>query len=214
MSRFLLSRRWYISAVILALMHLIAWIANAPSNSRIGNLQPLILLDFPLSVVLLGLGWNSQHLFLWFGILGTIWWFLLALLVGIVWKWFVSLRTVPNRKRRLVWLSIGALWIFAWILALVPVFLFKDGSRLAFREAEVFESLFSLALSFPSGFLVYWTPISEYFARVGNAETDLGPLICAWLLKFAVGTLQWFVFVPWVTRRVIDTYRRLSGTLA
>lgn|GEM_PF-2265749 len=195
-----ISRGWQLVSVILPLMHICLCIGNAPSDTKVGYLLPLIYVDFPLSIVLLGLAWNSHYLFVWFGVLGTLWWYLLVRFAEILSRMFLSLKLLQDRRRQFIWLSLCAIWILIWILALVPVFLCRGGSHLAFTGAELTEKLFVLTLSFPSGMLVYWIHTFDYFVITGNPETDLMPIVSSWILSFTIGTLQWFVLVPSFTR--------------
>jgi hypothetical protein len=76
---------WQIAAVIAALLHVFLWVSVALSYPRMENVEPLVPVDFPLSFVLVALGWNSPHRLIWFGVLGTLWWYALMRFAGIVW---------------------------------------------------------------------------------------------------------------------------------
>jgi hypothetical protein len=77
------NRSWQIAAVVIALLHISLWVSVAFSYPRMENIEPLVPIDFPLSLVLVALGWNSPHLMIWFGVLGTLWWYALVRLTGI-----------------------------------------------------------------------------------------------------------------------------------
>jgi hypothetical protein len=91
------NRGWQYAAIIMALLHMCLWIAVAFSYPRMENVEPLIPVDFPLSFVLVVLGWNSPHLLIWFGVLGTLWWYVLVRFVEIVWNLLIKL--IQNRYR-------------------------------------------------------------------------------------------------------------------
>jgi hypothetical protein len=40
--------------------------------------EQMIKVDFPFSIVLVGLSFRSDRPLLWFGVLGSLWWFFLA----------------------------------------------------------------------------------------------------------------------------------------
>jgi hypothetical protein len=73
--------RWRLFALlILPFLHLCACAVAA--HGPVVDLQPIIVIDTPLSFLVLALaGWASPHLLIWFGILGTLWWYLVALFV-------------------------------------------------------------------------------------------------------------------------------------
>lgn len=35
--------------------------------------------DFPASILMIGMAWRFEHPLFWFGLLGTLWWYLLSL---------------------------------------------------------------------------------------------------------------------------------------
>lgn len=73
-----ISLGWKIASLIVPLLHVLVWIAAASSYPKMGNVEPLVLVDFPISFILVIVGWNSPHLMIWFGVVGTPWWFLLV----------------------------------------------------------------------------------------------------------------------------------------
>lgn len=40
--------------------------------------EQMIKIDFPFSVLLVALAWRLDHPFLWFGFLGTLWWYFVS----------------------------------------------------------------------------------------------------------------------------------------
>ena len=70
---------------LLPALHLSACLVIAIAKLESGWEQ-MIKIDFPFSVLLVALGWRLGHPFLWFGVLGTLWWYflswLLFLLIG------------------------------------------------------------------------------------------------------------------------------------
>ena len=38
----------------------------------------MIYVDFPLSILLVALGWRNDNFLFWFATLGTLWWYLLS----------------------------------------------------------------------------------------------------------------------------------------
>jgi hypothetical protein len=71
--------RWRLFAIlILPLLHLCVCMVVAHVGPNV-NLEPIIIIDAPFSLfVLLLMGWDSPHPLIWFGVLGTLWWYLLA----------------------------------------------------------------------------------------------------------------------------------------
>jgi hypothetical protein len=71
--------RW-IYFLPLPILHLCACIAIWSGN-LVSGVHDLIMVDFPLSMVVVILGWRHDSFLFLFGILGTIWWYLLSWLV-------------------------------------------------------------------------------------------------------------------------------------
>jgi len=65
---------------ILPAVHLSACVAISLGNLTTGWEQ-MIKVDFPISLLLVGLTWRLDHPLLWFGTLGTLWWWLLGFLI-------------------------------------------------------------------------------------------------------------------------------------
>jgi hypothetical protein len=65
---------------LLPALHLFAcvWIQVA---GVISGWEHLITIDFPFSIILVGLTWRFDHPLLWFGVLGTLWWYLLSFII-------------------------------------------------------------------------------------------------------------------------------------
>jgi hypothetical protein len=61
----------------LPLLHFAACITIALAKIASG-VHYLIYVDFPFSLVLVGLGWRNDNFLLWFATLGTVWWYLLS----------------------------------------------------------------------------------------------------------------------------------------
>jgi hypothetical protein len=90
-------RVWRFAAVVVPLIHLCACIAIALSDSVVGD-ELLVWVDFPFSAILfLVVGWSSHHLLLWFGIFGTLWWYIVVRFVEIEWNRFASFARKRNR---------------------------------------------------------------------------------------------------------------------
>jgi hypothetical protein len=62
---------------LLPLVHLCACIAIKVADFKSG-VHYLIYVDFPLSPLLVMLGWPRDNFLLWFSTLGTLWWYLLS----------------------------------------------------------------------------------------------------------------------------------------
>ena len=206
-----INRGWQYAAVIAALLHMCLCIAAAMFEQS-GRLEQIVtLVDLPFSIVLIIVGWNSPHLLIWFGVLGTLWWYFLVYMAAIVFGQVSIVKVVPPQRRKLIWRTIGALWTLTCILVLVRTLLLRGGPQEAFRNARMNESLIMSILTFPSSFLLFWAHGLDWFIAAGESLTDLGQVITIWVLYFVIGVLQWFVLVPFVTRRVIDLYRRRAG---
>ena len=90
------NRGWVFLAFVLPLLHLCLCVAIAFASPSVG-LEPIIRIDLPFSLLLLAVvGWGSPHLLIWFGILGTLWWYLLIRFVQIEWSRLIGFM----RKRR------------------------------------------------------------------------------------------------------------------
>jgi len=70
---------------VFPLAHLVYCLAITFGHLQSGW-QPLVTIDFPVSIVPVALMWRTEHAYqiwyhplLWFGILGTSWWFFLSL---------------------------------------------------------------------------------------------------------------------------------------
>ena len=198
-------RRWQYAAVISALLHVCLWIAVAFSFPRMENVEPLLLVDLPFSIILVVIGWNSPNLLIWFGLLGTLWWYLLVLFAGIMLRRFSVVELLPSKNRELIWRTIGAFWLLACILALISTLLLEGEQQGAFRVAKHYEALFMFILSFPSS-LLFWNRGFEWLVEGGKSLSDLGQVIAIWVLYFVIGSLQWFVLVPWVIRKGLGLY--------
>ncbi len=70
---------WRLFALfILPFLHLCACLIIAFVDPNVG-LEPIIVIDTPFSFLVMALGGlDSPHLLIWFGILGTLWWYLVA----------------------------------------------------------------------------------------------------------------------------------------
>jgi hypothetical protein len=72
----------FLLVYVLPFIHLCACLIVAFARIETGWEQ-LIKFDFPFSIVLAGLTFRLDHPLIWFGILGTLWWYL--------WSWIVWL---------------------------------------------------------------------------------------------------------------------------
>ena len=63
------------------------WIGNIETGW-----QKLIVADFPFSIMMVGLMYRKDNPLLIFGILGTIWWYVLSLLI----RWLVRRVSGPS----------------------------------------------------------------------------------------------------------------------
>jgi hypothetical protein len=62
---------------LLPMLHLSA--CTIMSVENLANV--MMYVDFPISLLCLGLMWHHDHLTLWFAIFGTVWWFLISLVM-------------------------------------------------------------------------------------------------------------------------------------
>jgi hypothetical protein len=71
--------RWQmIGLFIFPFLHICVCVATAFSRPVV-DLEPLTMIDAPFSFFIIALmGWNTHHPLIWFGILGSVWWYLLA----------------------------------------------------------------------------------------------------------------------------------------
>src|ERR1035438_1842809 len=120
-----INRGWQYAAVIAALLHMCLCIAAAMFEQS-GRLEQIVtLVDLPFSIVLIIVGWNSPHLLIWFGVLGTLWWYLLVIFAGIVLRKFSVVELLPSKNREVIWRTIGAFWLLACVLALISTLLLE-----------------------------------------------------------------------------------------
>src|SRR6186997_3233778 len=105
---------------------------------------------------------------------------------------------------RTVWRIVKWAWIALALLLLLFTTVLFDGTPNS--DAEIVLGYGLLVLTFPSGFLL---SIAEGF--VGRAAFNLMGLVATtsylslgatWLMYTVLGYLQWFVFVPWVIRKL------------
>jgi hypothetical protein len=61
----------------LPLLHFIACVTIALAKI-VSGVHYLIYVDFPLSLLLVALGWRNDNFLFWFATLGTLWWYLLS----------------------------------------------------------------------------------------------------------------------------------------
>jgi hypothetical protein len=71
---------WFFLVYALPGLHLVACLTIAAARIDSGWEQ-LIKIDFPFSLALVVLTWRSDQPLLWFGILGTAWWYFLSRIV-------------------------------------------------------------------------------------------------------------------------------------
>jgi hypothetical protein len=69
----------------LPLLHLTACATIALANINSG-VHYLIYVDFPLSLLVVMLGWRNDIFLLWFAVLGTLWWYLLSRAAYSMWN--------------------------------------------------------------------------------------------------------------------------------
>jgi hypothetical protein len=62
---------------LLPLLHLAAC-ATIAARHWVSGVHSLIYVDFPLSLLLVILGWRNDDFLLWFASLGTLWWLFLS----------------------------------------------------------------------------------------------------------------------------------------
>ena len=58
----------------------------------------MIKVDFPFSIVLVGLTYSSDRPLVWFGVLGSLWWFFLPWLFWFVLREYELLETQKSAK--------------------------------------------------------------------------------------------------------------------
>jgi len=105
---------------------------------------------------------------------------------------------------RTLWRIVKWAWILLAVLLLLFTMMLFDGSPKS--DAEIVLGYGLLVLTFPSGLLL---SIAEGF--VGRAAFNFMGLVATtsylslgatWLMYTVLGYLQWFVFVPWVIRKI------------
>jgi hypothetical protein len=72
-----MARRARIGIYLLPLLHFAACAIIALAH-LVSGVHYLIYVDFPFSLLLVGLGWRNDNFLLWFASLGTLWWFFLS----------------------------------------------------------------------------------------------------------------------------------------
>jgi hypothetical protein len=72
-----MARRARIGIYLLPLLHLLACAIIALGH-WVSGVHYLIYVDFPFSLLLVGLGWRNDNFLVWFASLGTLWWFCLS----------------------------------------------------------------------------------------------------------------------------------------
>ena len=77
---------------LLPFLHLVACFAMWLDNVR--NLEPMILIDCPSSIPVVGLVYAGFNPWIWFGVLGTLWWYLLSLAI----RWGIGFIANPKRN--------------------------------------------------------------------------------------------------------------------
>lgn len=80
-----------LALLILPLMHFSACLIIAFKGIQRGW-ERLVIIDFPFSILMVGLSFRSDRPLLWFGLLGSLWWLFLSWLV-----WFL----LSGRKSRM-----------------------------------------------------------------------------------------------------------------
>jgi len=53
----------------------------------------MTIVDFPVSILAIALSYNFHHPLILFGVIGTMWWYLLSLGIASCWKFLRSLRS-------------------------------------------------------------------------------------------------------------------------
>ena len=81
-----MARRARIWIYLLPLLHLSACAIIALAHT-VSGVHDLIYVDFPFSLLLVGLGWRNDNFLFWFASLGTLWWFFLS---------WAAYRTLPT----------------------------------------------------------------------------------------------------------------------
>lgn len=69
---------------ILPVVHLMGCIAIAILGLA---WMPVIFSDFPASVLLMGFAWRFGYPLFWFGMFGTLWWYLVSIFLFWLWKY-------------------------------------------------------------------------------------------------------------------------------
>jgi len=49
--------------------------------------MPVVMSDFPASALLMGLAWRFGYPLFWFGVFGTLWWYLLSIFFFWLWQY-------------------------------------------------------------------------------------------------------------------------------
>ena len=94
---------------------------------------------------------------------------------------------------------IRALWIGATILVLAITLYAFDGKPNS--DIGVFFAWCMLILSFPSGLLVPLVHVALFDGLSIPVETSYLSLVLDWIGFFALGYMQWFVLLPWLSRK-------------
>jgi hypothetical protein len=79
-------KRWWLASpfvYVLPTIHLCVCITIALANIESGW-EHMIKVDFPFSILLTALTWRLEHPIVWFGILGTFWWYALSWMFWVV----------------------------------------------------------------------------------------------------------------------------------
>lgn len=88
-----ISRVLSVCKYLLPALHLCACLVIAIAKIESGWEQ-MIKIDFPFSLLLVALMYAKDHPLLWFGVLGTLWWFFLP------WFFWYVLTNYPSRTPR------------------------------------------------------------------------------------------------------------------
>lgn len=106
--------------------------------------------------------------------------------------------------KRNLWRILKLGWVVLALLLLLFTMMVFDGSPNS--DADIVLGYGLLVLTFPSGLLL---SIGEGFAGRAafnvmglTATTTYLSLGATWLMYTVLGYLQWFVFVPWVVRKL------------
>jgi hypothetical protein len=89
-----ISRVFAVCKYLLPILHLCACLVIAIAKIESGWEQ-MIKIDFPFSLLLVALIYAKDHALLWFGVLGTLWWFFLPWFF-----WYVLTHYPPKRPRQ------------------------------------------------------------------------------------------------------------------